>query len=83
MVSQRLEVRLDPAMRQKLEELARVRSLSISDAVREAIDRAHDEAMVAYRLELVRQIGELNIEDVPDPETLSRQLDETHDAGIP
>jgi hypothetical protein len=31
----------------------------------------------------VRQIAEANIEDVPDPEELSRQLAEAHDPGLP
>lgn len=83
MVSERLEVRLDAERRQKLAELAAARHLSISDAVREAIDKAYEDVKRQRRLELIRRIGELNIEDVPDPETLSKQLSQAHDAGIP
>jgi hypothetical protein len=83
MVGERLEVRLDPEMREKLEELAKMRSLSISDTVREAIDKAYAEVMLRRRREAARRIGEMGIEDVPDPETLSKQLAEAHDPGIP
>ncbi len=83
MVSERLEVRLDAGRRQKLAELAAARSLSISEAVREAIDRAYEDIMRERRLRAARELSAMEIEDVPDPETLSKQLDEAHDPGIP
>jgi hypothetical protein len=39
--------------------------------------------MVKKRLEIVRRMAEANIEDMPDPEELSRQLAEAHDPGLP
>lgn len=83
MTTERLEVRLDAERRRKLDELAKARGRPVSAVIREAIDRAYDEIRLERRLQLVRDIGELNIEDVPDPETLSKQLDEAHDPGIP
>ena len=83
MTTERLEVRLDAEHRRKLDELAKARGRPVSAVIREAIDRAYDEIRLERRLQLVRDIGELNIEDVPDPETLSKQLDEAHDPGIP
>ena len=83
MTTERLEVRLGAEHRRKLDELAKARGRPVSAVIREAIDRAYDEIRLERRLQLVRDIGELNIEDVPDPETLSKQLDEAHDPGIP
>jgi hypothetical protein len=79
MVAERLEVRLDSERRRKLGEVARLRGVSVSEAVREMIDEAHKEIDRATRIEAARRIGRLEIEDVPDPEELSRQLDTTHD----
>jgi predicted transcriptional regulator len=83
MVSQRYEIRLDEEHRKKLDYLANKRRSAASDAIRELIDQAYEHEIVDYRLELVRQIAEANIEDVPDPEELSRQLAEAHDPGLP
>jgi predicted DNA-binding protein len=83
MVSQRLEVRLDPEMREKLEKLAEVRSLTISEAVREAIDKAYEEVMHQKRRDAARRIGDMEIEDVPDMATLKKQLSETYEPRIP
>ncbi|HEU0074148.1 MAG TPA: hypothetical protein VFS30_09060 [Dehalococcoidia bacterium] len=81
MVTERLDVRLDPERRRKLEELAEHRQASVSDTVRELIDQAYEDEAREHRLKLVREIAGLNIEDVPDPEELSRQLAQTHDLG--
>lgn len=79
MTSERLEVRLDPERRRKLEAVALQRGVRVSSAVRALIDQAYEEALRAQRIEAARRMGELEIEDVPDPETLSKQLDGTHD----
>jgi hypothetical protein len=82
-MAQRYEIRLDEERRKKLGYLAERRGSPASDAIRDLIDRAYEEEMLEYRLELVRQIGEANIEDVPNPEELSRQLAEAYDPGLP
>ena len=74
MTSERLEVRLDADRKKKLDKIAEIKEETISDIVRQMIDRFYEEALVEYRLELVRQMSEANVEDVPDPEELSRQL---------
>jgi Ribbon-helix-helix protein, copG family len=81
MVAERLEVRLDQERKRKLEELAQDHQSSVSETVRKLIDRAHNEYLRERRIEAARQIGELEIEDVPDPDELSRQLAQTHDIG--
>jgi hypothetical protein len=81
MVLERLDVRLDKERRRKLAELAEKEGLSLSDAVRRMIDREYEAIELENRLAAVRRIAAANIEDVPDPETLSKQLEETYDLG--
>ena len=81
MVSERLEVRLDGEHRRRLKELAETRRSSISELVREMIDREYEAVQLERRLQLVREIAGMNVEDVPDPETLSKQLAQTYDLG--
>ena len=81
MVAERLEVRLDPARRRKLQHVAAARSASVSEIVREMIDRLYEEVDRAERRRAAEAIARMEIEDVPDPETLSRQLDAAHDVG--
>jgi hypothetical protein len=79
MVAGRLEVRLDPERRRKLEEITQARGAPMSEVVREMIDRTYEDIRLTERLEAVRRISELEIEEMPDPETLSRQLEQTYD----
>ena len=81
MVTERLEVRLDRERRRKLSELAERQGTPVSEVVRRLIDQGYEEARRQERLRAVEEIAKLEIEDVPDPETLSRQLDTTHDLG--
>ncbi|MGI8552461.1 MAG: CopG family transcriptional regulator [Dehalococcoidia bacterium] len=77
MVTERLAVRLDAEQRRQLTELALVRGGSVSEVVREMIDRALADAGRARRLQFVVQITQAQVEDVPAPEIVSQQLDET------
>ncbi len=79
-VGKRLEIRLDPEHRRKLEEVARSGELTVSEAVRRMIERAYGEEARARRMEAAREISRLDLEDVPDPETLSRQLEGAHES---
>lgn len=79
MVASRLDVRLDADHRQKLEAIALARGTRISDAVRELIDQAYDEAQGAKRIRAALELRKFEIEDVPDPEILSEQLQATYD----
>ena len=53
----------------------------VSEAVRRLIDEAYEEALTARRKRAVEEIAKLEIEDVPDPETVSRQLEAAHEPG--
>src|SRR5437879_401474 len=70
MVAQRLDVRLDEEYRRKLGAIASSRGARISDAVRELIDQAYEEVQRADRMRAAIALGELEIEDVPDPDAL-------------
>lgn len=76
MASGRLEVRLDQEYREKLDEVIRRRGASVSALIREMIDQFYEEAELQERLAAVQRIADSQIEELPDPEELSRQLDE-------
>jgi uncharacterized protein (DUF1778 family) len=80
MRTERIEVRLDPETRGKLEEVAAARGSSVSEQlVRSLILRSHEEEVVgAARLAAAERIGRMEVEDVPEPAELKRQLSETH-----
>ncbi len=79
MVTERLEVRLDRERRRKLSELAESRGVPVSEAVRQMIDEAYKEALRERRIRAARELALLAVEDVPDPTTLSRQLEGTYE----
>ena len=79
MVTERLEVRLDRECRRKLSELAQGRGVPVSEAVRQMIDEAYKEALRERRIRAARGLARLAVEDVPDPATLSRQLEGTYE----
>ena len=84
MVTERLEVRLDPERRRKLAELATEHGAPVSEVVRQMIDQAYEETLRGRRLRAARELARLEVEDVPDPETLSRQLEGTYEpADLP
>lgn len=70
----RLEVRLDEEHAKKVAELKAAYDTSVSDAVRRAIDEAYEKVMVQRRLDAVKKMSEANLEDMPDPEELRRQI---------
>ena len=77
----RLDVRLDDERRARLEELVKEQGVPISELVRRFIDDAYEDVMLQRRMEAVRRLINLNIEDPPDAATLSRQLEEAHEPG--
>lgn len=77
----RLDVRLDDKQRRRLEELAEDRRAPISEVVRRLIDDAYEDIMRERRMEAVERLAALEVEDVPDPDTLSRELEAAHEPG--
>ena len=77
MRTERVEVRLDPEMRGKLKEVAAARGSSISELVRDLIQRSHEEEVAgAAQLAAAERIGQMEVQDVPEPAELKRQLSE-------
>ena len=77
----RLSVRLDDEQRRRLDELVEARGAPISEVVRRLIDDAYEEIMLERRRAAVERMAAMEIEDVPDPETLSRELEAAHEPG--
>jgi hypothetical protein len=81
MIAERLDIRLDSERKRKLAELAESQGASISEVVRTMIDRDYEDILRKKRQEAARRLIALEVEDVPDPDTLSRQLEAAHDPG--
>ena len=76
----RIEVRLDAEHVKKLGELKAVYHASASEVVRRAIDEAWEEAEMERRKEALGRLLAIEIdEDLPDPEELSRQLNDRYE----
>lgn len=78
---ERFEVRLDSEHRRKLAEVAATYQTALSETVRTMIDEAYEAVIQARRREAARTLAAMEIEDVPDPEELARQLDAAYDTG--
>jgi predicted transcriptional regulator len=84
MVTQRYEIRLDSERRKKLEHLVSEHRASTAEVMRRALDSLYEDWLQKRRAEAARRLIAMELpDDVPDPEELSRQLDEAHDPGIP
>jgi len=46
------------------------------------IDQAYEEVTREERLRAAREIAQFEIEDVPEPDELSRQLERTYDSPL-
>ena len=77
----RLDVRLDARRRRRLEELVGERGASMSEVVRRLIDDAYDDLVRARRSQAIEQLIGMNVEDPPDPDTLSHELEAAHEPG--
>ena len=75
----RLDVRLDAERRRRLEELVDQSGEPISDVVRRLIDDAYESILRARRKQAVERLTSLEVEDPPDPATLSRELEAAHE----
>ncbi len=79
--TERVEVRLDGDTRRKLREVASSRDVSVSEVVRELIERSYEAELVKSRTRTAEEFGRLELEDVPEMEILRRQLEEAHGSG--
>lgn len=73
---------MDPETRGKLEEVAAAKGSSVSELVRDLIEYSYEEVVAgAARLAAAERIGNMEIEDVPEPAELKRQFSEAHGPG--
>lgn len=79
--TERVEFRLDDDTRRKLREVASSRDASVSEVVRELIERSYEAELVKSRIRAADELGHLELEDVPEMETLRHQLGEAHGSG--
>ncbi len=81
MTTERLDVRLDGERRRKLRQLAAEQGAPVSETVRRLIDRAYEDRLQVRRRQAAQELAQLEIEDVPDPLTLNRQLEGAYEPG--
>ena len=80
-MTNRLDVRLNSEHRRRLEELAQEDGVPISAVVRRLIDGAYEDILRTRRKQAIERLIRLNMEDPPDPDTLSRELEAAHEPG--
>ncbi len=78
----RLEVRLDPEHRLRLEEIAREKGAPISEVVRELIDDAYEQLDRSRRLKAAESLASYAVDVPEDPQELSRILSDAHKPRI-
>lgn len=79
MQSERVEVKLDAQTRSKLEEVAAARGASVSELVRSLIEDSYQEEISQQGLAASARLGEMSVEDVPEPGELKRQFARAYD----
>ena len=80
-MAHRLEVRLDPERRSRLEELAREKGAPISEVVRQLIDDAYEEIDRARRRRAVEIMKSLSLPVPEDPQDIRRIIRQSSDIG--
>ena len=80
-MNNRLDGRLKVEHRRHLEELALDKGVPISEVVRSLIGGTIEEVLQERRRRTTEHLTRMNIEDPPDSESLSRQLEEAHEPG--
>ena len=80
MASERYEIRLDTEHKKRLRELSAAYGVPGSTLLKDMIDKAYQERDRQERLAAVERISRVNGEDVPDMDTLKKQLGRSNDA---
>ena len=83
MVTKRFEIRLDPEREEHVEHVADEEGVSMTDAFRVLLDRGWEDWMKERRRLAVERIAAMEIEEMPEPDELSRQLAKTYDVDLP
>lgn len=83
MAVERLDFRVDSEHRRQLAKVAEIRGASMSATIRALIEQAYDDVLLQERIRAAERLRTYEIEEMPDPDTLSRQLAETYDTPLP
>ena len=75
----RLDIQLDDVRRRRLNELGKERGMHISKVISGLIDNAYADFVQERRQLAAARMIQLGVEDPPDPATLSRELEGTHE----
>lgn len=81
MTTERLDVRLDKERHRKLRELALAQGTHVSELIRRLIDKAYEDTLQVRRRQAAMELGQMEVEDVPDPTTLNQQLESAYEPG--
>lgn len=83
MVTRRFEIRLDPEREDHVEYVAEEEGVSVTDAFRRLLDRGWEDWMKERRRIAVDRIAAMEIEEMPEPDELARQMDAMYDLDLP
>jgi hypothetical protein len=72
------QLELTPEHGRRLSEISEARGSTVEEVIADLIDRAYALESRSRRLTLVAEIGQLDIEDPPDPATMHAQLAEAY-----
>jgi predicted transcriptional regulator len=78
-MSRRVEMRLDDETYRDLAEMAAEQQTSVTATVREAIRLLREKRDYEERKRAVDELAAMEIEEMPDPEELARQMDSRYD----
>ena len=82
MTSLRVEIRLDPEQRRKLDDIAKRNNVSISDIVRRLIDQEYEEEMRQRRIAAAERLGSMQIGEALEPDELKKLIESTYDVVL-
>jgi Arc/MetJ-type ribon-helix-helix transcriptional regulator len=82
-VTKRVEFRVDEETAETLSELVARRKTTVSEVLREAVRRMDEQEQRERRRRIVDELAAMEIEEMPEPEELKRQLDSMHDVDLP
>ena len=76
-----MDLRLNDKQRRRRKEWAQGKEVAFSDVGRGMIDAAPEDILRMRRKQAVERLIGLNLEDPPEPETISRELEAAHKPG--
>ena len=79
MTAERIELRVEPEDKRMLAEMAEEEHSSLSEVMRGMIRKAYEERTRAKRMAAAEALVAMELDDVPDPDELSRQLAAKYD----